>query len=228
MKKRSDQAPQFLLPESLVDRTLDKYEQNILVQWLLEVLPQPKNHILETLKKYKVGTASGEKVKGWSIFWQIDEKGGVRTGKLIKYAPNGRRDKTSEYHIDWVHSMLKRSKKLKNFELVQCLFGLHTIINNDFPVAIVESEKTAIILKMYFPNINWLATGQKNGLNLYKITPLKARKIILFPDSGCFDEWNQFAKREAKDFSISTSDILEDPQYSTCSGADIADFLIKN
>jgi hypothetical protein len=49
--------------------------------------------------------------------------------------------------------------KLPAFQLSQCLFGEHLLKDTETPVAIVESEKTAIIASCYYPEFIWLACG---------------------------------------------------------------------
>lgn len=46
-----------------------------------------------------------------------------------------------------------------DFHLKQCLFGEHRIQASTGPICIVESEKTAIIASIYFPNATFVATG---------------------------------------------------------------------
>ena len=51
------------------------------------------------------------------------------------------------------------------------------------PVAVVEAEKTAVILSAYYPQYVWLATGGLFEVQPEKIRPLRGRKVILFPDA---------------------------------------------
>jgi hypothetical protein len=50
-------------------------------------------------------------------------------------------------------------------------------------VAVVESEKTAVIMSERYPECLWLATGGLNELTPQKLFPLRGRRIILFPDT---------------------------------------------
>ncbi len=61
------------------------------------------------------------------------------------------------------------------------------------PVAIVESEKTAIIALAKMPEYLWLATGSLNEFKPAKLETLKNRRVVAFPDIGAYDIWKQKA-----------------------------------
>jgi hypothetical protein len=130
-----------------------------------------------------------------TIFFQIDKDGRCRTGKVMKYNPEtGRRikdDKTPS-KITWVHSLLKQQGLLKqDWELTQCLFGEHLL--SEYPaskVALVESEKTAIICAAIMPRFIWLATGGKTQLG-DKLEVLRGREVVAFPDIDAYDTWQE-------------------------------------
>lgn len=79
------------------------------------------------------------------------------------------------------------------------------------PIAIVESEKTAIIASIYLPEFIWLACGSLTNLTADKCRVLEGRKVILFPDLNCFEKWGEKAKQlQARlSCSITVSDLLE-------------------
>ena len=124
--------------------------------------------------------------------------GKVRTGKIMQYNPEtGRRLKHESGAIDWVHNKLKKSGKLlEDFNLQQCFFGEHLLtIYPNKPVAIVESEKSALIASCIFPDLIWLAAGNLNGLSVEKCQVLKGPVVILYSDLGAFEKWNEKAKK---------------------------------
>ena len=129
------------------------------------------------------------------------------------------------YSQDWIHSKLKRSGHLKEFELVQCFYGLHLL--DQKPVAIVESEKTALIASEYLRDVTWMASGQLNGINEYKMLALRGRKVVFFPDIGCYDQWNDKALEFAGICDISVSTLLERKAPDQHKGYDLADYLIE-
>ena len=106
--------------------------------------------------------------------------GRVRTGKVMLYNPeNGRRIKEPHNYITWVHSILKK----ENFNLRQCLFGEHLLSSDQQrPVALVESEKSALISSFYLPQYLWIASGGKNGaFNRDAMSVLRNDVFCFFP-----------------------------------------------
>ena len=96
---------------------------------------------------------------------------------LQQYNPEkGRRLKHKSGAIDWVHNKLKKSSRLpQDFNLQQCFFGEHLLaLYPDKTVAVVESEKSALIASAVFPGLIWLAAGNLNGISIEKCQVLKA------------------------------------------------------
>jgi len=93
----------------------------------------------------------------------------------------------------------------------------------------VESEKTAIICSVFYPNYIWLATGGINNLKKENFNSLKNRTIVLFPDLGAFEKWTDKAKEISKICNIKVSDILERNTTGTekQNGFDLADYLLQ-
>ena len=140
---------------------------------------------------YKVGgLATGE-----TIFWQIDKDGRCRSGKCIPYGSDGHRIKNNGHEVTWMHSLLKKDGILpKDWELTQCLFGEH-LLHDGCKVGLVESEKTAIICSIVYPDKVWLATGGKNGLEGDKMAVLKNYSVAVYPDADAVDKWRERVTR---------------------------------
>jgi hypothetical protein len=189
--------------------------------------------IAEASNNYLLGATRNKEV----IFWQVDIHGNVRTGKIMRYNPQtGRRVKTGYGGINWVHHKLRKSNpSFSNFNLSQCYFGEHLLrLYPDKPVAIVEAEKTAVIASMIFPNYNWLAAGNLNGLNVEKSRILINKTVILYPDAGCYDRWlqktEQINQQLFPQLHLIVSNFLENiatPQQ-TRDGYDLADYIIES
>jgi hypothetical protein len=174
-------------------------------------------------KFYLVGT--NHRWEQSTIFWQIDQNENIRGAKIMLYdRATGKRIKDPKPHINWLHSVLK----LPDFNLCQCLFGLHQIIDEPLKtVAIVESEKTAIVMSIFLPDYIWVATGSKGNFKHEILKPLKNKTVVAFPDKGEFENWNAKAN-ELKQigFKISVSNILEKTDFEN--GFDLADYYLKD
>jgi hypothetical protein len=213
------------IPFSYVESSAS-YRSNF-IRFLCGILTDEQ--IEQAFQSYALGATKNNEV----IFWQIDINSKVRTGKIMQYNPEtGRRIKHESGAIDWVHNKLKKTGALpEDFNLQQCFFGEHLLkIYRDKPVAIVESEKSAIIASVVIPDSIWISAGQLNGLSIEKAKVLKGRKVTLFPDLGGYEKWsikateiNQSVKCEIK-----VSTILEDIATETqrSEGLDIADYII--
>ncbi len=138
-------------------------------------------------KKYGIGSA--KKYKGSTVFWYIDIEGNCRSGKILKYnTKTGKRDK--DYFPNWAHTALK----LDSFLLRLRFYGEHLLKESkDSIVVIVESEKTGILMSIYYPNYIWLATGSLEFLHVYKFSTLEYRTVYLFPDLNGFERWKKRA-----------------------------------
>lgn len=186
-----------------INGTLRGIEGNTLLQYLATIFP--RHEVERTAYEYLVGTTKN----GGTIFWNMAFDGTVRTGKVIRYHTNGHRYKTS----NWIHSMMldKNDEPLPQWKslfpsgewkMVFTLFGehlLHDPARRHLPVAIVESEKTALIAAMHFPSMLWLATGGKTYLNEQRLAAiqLQHRDIYLVPDRDALHD------TESKDGRIS-------------------------
>jgi hypothetical protein len=170
--------------------------------------------------------ATSKHWNGATVFWQIDTQGKVRTGKIMLYNPTtGKRVKNLELPVYWVHKALKQPE----FELKQCLFGEHLLIDKTKPIAIVESEKTAVIASVYLPQFIWVAVGSLTNLNAEKCSILKGRNVTLFPDLNGFDKWNYKANELSHIAKFTVSNLLERKASDSekQQGFDLADYLIK-
>lgn len=228
-----------LIPVEYMNRSLGTKSDFVqFLRDLFENINGLNQSIDEVCERYKIGSTKGGDV----IFWQIDIDGKVRTGKIMKYDPaTGKRVHNASGAIDWVHNKLKRAGTVpQDFNLRQCYFGEHLLSSQpDSTIAIVESEKTAVIASVLMPQYIWIAAGNINGLTLDKSSALKGRSVILFPDLSkelptrptAFAQWSRRAAeiRRVYGCKVVVSDILEriatDEEKE--SGLDIADYLIR-
>ena len=110
-------------------------------------------------------------------------------------------------------------------------FGEHLLMNHDrkMSVAIVESEKTAIVCSIIYPNFTWLATGSKANLSPERFLPLRNFDCTIFPDrDGLTGDGNW--KDKASQLSKSGYRIKLDTTLTKYPGEphdDLADIIIR-
>jgi hypothetical protein len=220
------------LDAHVIRASLSRYNQNNFCRWLCLEFGEQK--AFELTAQYKVGTSKHRftckdfpgyrSEAGSSVFWQIDRSGRIRAGKVMLYnSSTGRRVKEPFNHVQWVHKLMK----IEPYHLQQCLFGEQLLVVDTVkPVAIVESEKTAIVAAGFMPEFIWTATAGKNNLNKEKLKGLQGRRVTLFPDLGAFEKWGSIADGMP---GVKVSDILERRATETdrVAGLDLADYLLR-
>ena len=221
---RPDRVSPGVIPQNLIP---PPSATNHLITYLKTMIPS--SAIDRIIADYRLASTPDQAI----IFLQIDQDNQCRTGKIMQYNPaTGHRikDPNKPGRINWLHSVLKRRKQLPpDWQLTQCLFGEHLLPQHqDKTIALVESEKTAIICSAMMPQYLWLATGGKSGLTSERLSSLKGRKIIVFPDIDAFKDWQQ------KIFTfphldIRISRLLEDNATPADRAAhiDLADWILK-
>ena len=214
------------IPEEYVSRS--RSDNSHLTRFLLSLQEKNADRVRLVLKDYRIGATKDAS----TVFWQIDTGGRVRTGKIIQYNPDdGHRIK--ERGVNWVHSLLKKRNAVSNeWTLTQCLFGEHLLSQTaDIRkvVAVVESEKTAVICAIQYPDCVWLATGGKSQLSSEKMRVLAGRTVIFFPDVDSYHEWQERAKAFSFCRSVTVSDFLERnaTEEDRSSKIDIADLILR-
>ena len=105
-----------------------------------------------------------------TVFWFVNVQGKAQKAKISYYTKDGRR--TNRFKVPYKNSDGYRA----------CLYGEHLLAQNTKPIILVESEKTAIVASIEFPDYTWLAYSGLNGLTDSKLYSIKNQKILLIPD----------------------------------------------
>lgn len=221
LKSRKQETPQPVtyIPAEVFRQSLLHYEANHFITFLTNHFRVEITRGL--IERYFIGTS--KHYQGATVFWQLDLKGRIRTGKIMQYNPDtGKRVKN---RINWVHTVTKQP----DFNLKQCLFGEHLLKSKTNSVAIVESEKTCLIASVYLPQFIWLAVGSLTNLTAEKCRVLHGRNIILYPDLNGFEKWSAKAKELSHLARFTVSDLLERKATVTekAQGLDLADYLLR-
>ncbi len=227
----TDQASVFLNSELLKScfNTNSLFCRSMVTNNILTV-----NQMQAAAQRYHLGLTCD----GGVIFWQIDQQGQVHDGKIMFYKPDCHRDHA--HNPSWVSHRLKKKGSLNvGFQPTHCLFGLHLLVpttQGTQTIAIVESEKTAVICSQLYPSVVWMATGGLSNFSVQLLTPLKGRQVIIFPDTDpkgdTFQKWANIAADASKTLHTQflTSNILE--HHATpdqkARKIDIADYIIES
>jgi hypothetical protein len=208
------------IPDEIMRASFTAYERNNFALWLCRVFGPSK--ALELSLAYRIGTS--KHWPGAAVFWQVDDAGRIRRGKVMLYnAETGRRVKEPGNMIAGVHWLLKMPDRKPE----PCLFGLHlAAADRSKPVAVVESEKSAIIGAGFVDAFIWTATGGKGSLNRVMLEPLQGRRIVLFPDLGAAESWREKVGGLP---GVTVSDVLEQRASAEdrAAGLDVADYLLR-
>jgi hypothetical protein len=148
-------------------------------------------------KQYLLGTAQKGAFAGSPIFWRFTEQAKLCPSKIMRYSKEGKRVKTPPF-LTWT----KLKKDYAPLANPPHFYGLQRLgADKSVPVALVESEKTAIIASMYLPEFTWIATGgdsyfsaNVNEVSKNRMTPLKGRNVVLFPDLDKMSSWQKKAQ----------------------------------
>jgi len=225
------------LPEKIMRQSMQHYEANHFVRYLKSLFGEGVT--TDLINRFHIGTS--KRWNGATVFWQVDHERNIRQAKVMLYNPHtGRRIKNDQHpkpgtaKIYFAGKQILRQSGIQDPNLQQCLFGAHQLTTApDKPIAIVESEKTAILMTVIAPSHIWLATGGTNGAKWSSIEVcgiLAGRDVILYPDLGCYEKWQDKSKLlQALTHSFKISDLLE--QHATendkKNGLDVADYFIR-
>lgn len=161
----------------------------------------------------------GQTRSGIPMFWMIDDM-----------------NTPLDAHIGnrWISQLLKQREPLiANWQVQHCLFGLHLLANAVTPIAIVESESSAIVLSALFPETIWLAYATPSHLVPDLFAPLEGHIVTIYPNTDPTLSTYLFfldlvnLTQEYYDIDISVDSTLEDnatpTQKEHC--IDLLDFL---
>ncbi len=216
--KKNIVPPISFISEEVFLKTLIKGKTNYFIDALY--LRFGSERVNEAVDRYRIGTS--KKWRGATVFWQIDFEGRVRSGKIMLFeVVKCKRKKV----IGWAHSELN----LKNFVLNQCFFGEHLLVDDKRIVALVESQKTAVIASIVWPQFIWIATGGIHELKLDRCKYLSGRDVIVFPDAGAYDIWVKKIESFSMIANFRVSKFLEQHVSieQRAKGWDLADCLLE-
>lgn len=127
-----------------------------------------------------------------------------------------------------------RGKRYAITGIQWCLYGEHLLRDTeDKNVIVVESEKTAFVLSMFYPEFIWVATGGLNNMSKDYQFLNNNPKYFFLPDAGLSTPYDKWCKRVPQTiFATSEYEVVDLNPFCTPeeskSGIDILDLYIKN
>lgn len=248
----------LVLPKHLMAGTLleSALSQDNLIRWIRNDIrwdSTQRKRVEEMIAMYCVGHGKN----GHTIFWQLDEQGRLRTGKMMKYRTDGHRDKQAKWNFDFIHSTLSKHWDAERREMTDeppypfphlydpskqeaqvTFFGYH-LLNKwktkgiEQTVCIVESEKTALLMAIAYGNHAcqvWIACGGLEMLTRERLQPMidQRRRIVLYPDRDGIDKWRIKAEQLHYDrLVVDATPVTKWWKPEDGEKADIADVVIR-
>lgn len=144
-----------------------------LYRWMVTLFP--RDRVRDVWDRYNV-TAD---FKGRTTFWYVNADGKICFDKRICYLANGHRDKGLPMGRDF---------RIGDGYTARTLFGAH-LIPESGDICCLESEKSALLAALAYPEKVWVATGGKSNLKGVN------DRFVLYPDLDAIDVWSASGAR---------------------------------
>ena len=223
-----DNPKDWMLRQEYITASL---KENTLVSFLESIFD--KRSVLNVAAKYRLETHIYKEFKGASIFYQFDEKFNCHAFKVMQYNQQGKRVKYFDENDPDDEKSLLYQKPLMGAGNY-CLFGRHLLAENkERPVCIVESEKSAMIAAIAYPQAIWMATGSCYYLMEQKMD-FGTENVYLFPDPDVKNDyngnWYWMAEHEPWLKGVKVSHFMEKycKENNKETDFDIADYIVEN
>lgn len=215
-----------------VEASAKLVDKSNLFNYLITKFPKHSDVIRSAFWSYRVGFSAKERINGCfacSTFPSIDIDGNVHKVKIIPFPIGDHhriKDKVSKRPFDM--------KTIQGENAPGCYFGLHLLpLYPGKHIAIVESEKTALVASIFYPQFLWIATQGKGYLDKHRAEVLRGRVLVLFPDRDALEDsekgkgWGERARelQAAGHTVVIADDLLK--QCPADSTTDICDIIIS-
>lgn len=136
--------------------------------------------------------STAQKVVDCKLF-HIDPTTGSRKTAAPLRSWTDRDGKPQELQSSWALAEMNADRRRRNLPELNraqwCNFGDHLLSERPTAeVCLVESEKTALIAALTYPDRVWIAVGSKNNLTPERCATYMGREVILFPDRDNYND----------------------------------------
>lgn len=227
-KAADDDLPPSYIPKEMVDRLVST--DNSLCQCLMKWFrPEAVEWVTE---EYRIGCYTIYDHDDWTVFPSIDITGRVCNLKIQWYETDPLSPNYSHCpkgHSYWLASIWQKQGILPsgNHYTTYSLFGEHLLDQYTAQtIALVESPKNAIIGALEYPQMLWIAVGNKGMLRSDVLKPLQGRDVIVFPDRDAIGQWRDEITKMTGLANFTISDFCEKAAPKEALKYDIADYII--
>ena len=216
------------IPMPMVDELLSM--ENSLCRCLVQMFqPQAVEWLMD---EYRIGCYSMNGLDDYTVFPNIDAQGRVCNLKVQHYDTDldSNRFAHSDQGAYWLGTIWAREGRLPKDAVFRssCLFGEHLLSRYpDSVVILVESPKNALFGALAYPQLTWVAVGNKGMLKREVLRPLQGRDVIVFPDCDAVEEWAAIIKSVADLANFTVSDFCQRMAPEGQPKFDIADYLCQ-
>jgi len=147
-----------------------------LFRWMCGLFSEEK--VREVWNRYNVTANS----RGGTVFWYVDGKGRICHDKVAWYGEDGHRIKTMS---------MGREYRVGDGYSARAFFGEH-LMPPSGEICCLESEKSALLASLAYPDKCWVACGGKSNLR-----GISAR-FRLYPDLDAVEDWRKSGARIAE------------------------------
>ena len=216
------------IPMPMVDELVSM--ENSLCRCLVQLFqPQAVEWLVE---EYRIGCYSMNGLDDYTVFPNIDAQGRVCNLKVQHYDTD--LDSDGFAHSDqgtyWLGTIWAREGRLPKDAVFRssCLFGEHLLPRYpDSVVILVESPKNALFGALAYPQLTWVAVGNKGMLKREVLQPLQGRDVIVVPDCDAVEEWAAIIKGMTDLANFTVSDFCQRMAPEGQPKFDFADYLCQ-
>lgn len=204
---------QKFIDQDVLNKSMSVYDNTPLFRWACSMFPEDR--VRQTFLEMMVGGSKEEAV----TFWLVDSKGRICQPKMMHYLPTGKRDKTKP---PMVPSQFKGGEGY-----YPCAFNVYnTAVQEENVVAIVESEKTAVLCQLAFHelDVTWISPGGATAMSGDKAHEIRERQVLILYDA---DEAGREGAAKLRDLleKKKCTSIVCDPFEDLTDGYDLGDFV---
>lgn len=195
--KRTNNLEFFTIPAETMEPYTSTLKARLVGNKLKGLMPYLRQYfadeeLLGLIDRYRLGCLHKDRI----VYPFFDIEGRLRIMRTVRYDDKGKRTKNG---ISSAHGFLKGTGVINaRWKERPCVFGEHLLTEYpDCPVAIVSSEKLAIVCALLVPSCIWLATGGDSHIKEVGLIKehLNRRTVYMLPSKGQYKHWCEETKR---------------------------------